>query len=395
MKKFKFLFSVLVMALAVGLFSQTACAEEVATVHEVDDITDTSGLSPDVYQVEAGKYTNSAKFHLDQAGYVYVAGSSNVCYEGWGALGTIEHFAVYTDANCKNLVKGDRSEAVWLDEFKVKKLCLEAGDYWVYFAKGNNDGDDYDVESTGEFALTVAVQYLDIAGSKNTTKAKAAKIAVDEDEAGFLSNTTRNAWFAFDVKSDNTVVNIGASLENAFEGEEKYIPDYTGVTVYNSKNKVIDAFSIDSNYNSTVASKVLTLKKGTYYIKVTGDSAYDGWGDMYTLDRGNMGKVNLHVTTISKVSVSSWKNNASKKAQVVYKNLDGAEGYEIQYSTDKSFSKGVKTKKVNDKTLKATFSKLTKNKTYYVRVRAWKYDVLEENKLYGNWSAVKKVKITK
>ena len=47
--------------------------------------------------------------------------------------------------------------------------------------------------------------------------------------------------------SHNTVVNIGASLENAFEGEEKYLPDYTGVTVYNSKNKVIDYFNIDIN----------------------------------------------------------------------------------------------------------------------------------------------------
>ncbi len=395
MKKLKILFSALAFVLAVGLFSQTAYAAETATVHEVEDITDTSGLEPDVYQVEAGEYTNSAYFHLDKAGYVTVTGYSNVCYAS-NNLGTIEHFAVYTDENCKNMVVGDKVVAIWENGTHTKKLCLEAGDYWVYFAKENSeDSADYDANSTGEFALTVAVQYLDLAGSKNTTKAKAAKVEVDEDVAGFLSNTTRTAWFAFDVKSDNTVVNIGASLENAFEGDDKYTPDYTGVTVYNSKNKVIDAFNIDSNYNSTVASKVLTLKKGTYYIKVTGDSAYDGWGDLYTLDNGVMGKVNLHITTVSKVSVSSWKNSASKKAQVTFKKLAGAEGYEIQYSTDKSFSKGVKTKKVNAKTVKATFSKLTKSKKYYVRVRAWKYDVLDENKLYGNWSAVKSVKIAK
>lgn len=395
MKQFKGLLAVLTIVLAVGMLTQTAYAAEDATVHEVDDITDVSGLEPDVYQVEAGEYSNSAYFHLDEPGYVAVIGSSDVC-SGSNNLGTIEQFAVYTDEDCRNMVVGDKVEAVWEYGTKTKKLCLEAGDYWVCFAKENSeDSAEWDAESTGEFALTVAVQYVDVVGSKNTTKAKAAEVDVDKDVAGFLSGTTRTAWFAFDVSSDNTVVNIAASLENAFEGDDKYELDYTGVTVYNSKNKVVDTFNLDKVYNNAVASKVLTLKKGTYYIKITGDNAYDDWGEMYTLEYNNMGKVNLHIITVGKVSVSSWKNSASKKAQVAFKKLAGAEGYEIQYSTDKSFSKGVKTKKTNAKTVKATFSKLTKNKTYYVRVRAWKYDALEEDKLYGTWSSVKKVKITK
>ena len=396
MKKFKLLLPILALILTIGFFTQTTYAAETIPVNEVDDISDISGIEPIVYQVEAGTYSNSVHFQLDKPGYVAISGSSNVCADGWGNLGTIEHFAVYTTESCKTIAVGDTVEPVWADEFKTKHLCLDAGDYWVYFAKENTENSaEYDTISTGEFSLSVAVQYLDVAGSKNTTKANAAKIAVDKSEAGFLSGTTRTAWFAFDIASNNTVVNIGASIENAFEGDEKYELDYTGVTVYNSKNKVIDAFNLECKYNSAIASKVLTLNKGTYYIKVTGDNAYDIWGDQYALDYKNMGKVNLYVTTVKKVTVSSWKNTASKKAQVVFKKLSDAMGYEIQYSTDKNFSKGVKTKKVNAKTLKVTFNKLAKNKTYYVRVRAWKYDALEENKLYGTWSTVKKVKITK
>lgn len=51
-----------------------------------------------------------------------------------------------------------------------------------------------------------------------------------------------------------------------------------------------------------------------------------------------------------------------KKAQVTYNKVSNAKGYEIQYSTDKKFKKGVKVKKANAKTTKVTLTKLTKGK---------------------------------
>ena len=50
--------------------------------------------------------------------------------------------------------------------------------------------------------------------------------------------------------------------------------------------------------------------------------------------------------------------------------------------------------KVKSNKEKAVVSKLKKGSTYYVRVRAWSYDVFDEV-VYGNWSAAKSVKITK
>ena len=66
----------------------------------------------------------------------------------------------------------------------------------------------------------------------------------------------------------------------------------------------------------------------------------------------------------------------------------------ISPGNGKDFSNNVSTVRVKANKAKATISKLKKGNTYYVRVRAWDYDAADE-KLYGNWSAVKSVKITK
>ena len=59
----------------------------------------------------------------------------------------------------------------------------------------------------------------------------------------------------------------------------------------------------------------------------------------------NMGVVNLKITTVKKTKISKLSNVKGKKAQVTYNKVSNAKGYEIQYSTDKKFKKGVKVKK--------------------------------------------------
>lgn len=65
---------------------------------------------------------------------------------------------------------------------------------------------------------------------------------------------------------------------------------------------------------------------------------------------------------------------------------------EIQYSTDKDFSKKVKTKKIKKGTVnkakaKSSLSKLKKGKTYYIRVR-----LIDKKGVGSNWSKTVKVK---
>lgn len=95
----------------------------------------------------------------------------------------------------------------------------------------------------------------------------------------------------------------------------------------------------------------------------------------------------------SKPVIKSVVNIKGKKLKVTLKQkVNKAKGYEISYTTDKKWKKSVKN--VTLKGTSKTITKLKKNKTYYVRVRAYKLDSAGE-KVYGSYSKVKKVKIQK
>ena len=92
-----------------------------------------------------------------------------------------------------------------------------------------------------------------------------------------------------------------------------------------------------------------------------------------------------------KVTVSSVKSSAKKKATVKWKKASGAAGYEVQYSTAKDFSKSVKTKGVSAGKTSVTLSKLKSKKDCYVRICSYK--TVGGMKVYSDYSKVKKVKV--
>ena len=97
--------------------------------------------------------------------------------------------------------------------------------------------------------------------------------------------------------------------------------------------------------------------------------------------------INPAKTTLKSVS------GASKSLKVsVNKKTTQVTGYEIQYSTSKSFTKSTtKTATVKSyKTTKSTIKSLGAKKTYYVRVRTYK--TVGKTKYYSGWSTVKSVK---
>lgn len=85
-------------------------------------------------------------------------------------------------------------------------------------------------------------------------------------------------------------------------------------------------------------------------------------------------------------------NTKGKNLVVRYSKVSGAKGYQITYATNSKFTKGKKV--VNTTKRTKTIQKLKKGKTYYVRVRAYKKDSTGR-KVYGKYSTVKKIKITK
>ena len=98
--------------------------------------------------------------------------------------------------------------------------------------------------------------------------------------------------------------------------------------------------------------------------------------------------------TSPKTNITSLKNPSGKKMQIKWKKKSSVTGYQIQYATDKKFTKNKKTVTVSGKnTTSRKITGLKKKKTYYVRIRTYKK--ISGKRYYSDWSSVKKIKITK
>jgi len=113
---------------------------------------------------------------------------------------------------------------------------------------------------------------------------------------------------------------------------------------------------------------------------------------------GNYSGTMKKTFTITPKKSSVTKLSAKKKAFVVkWKKVSTQiDGYQIQYSTNKNFTKK-KTKTVtvkNKKSTSKTIKKLKAKKTYYVRIRTYKTVSIDgkSKKIYSGWSKVKKIK---
>ena len=92
----------------------------------------------------------------------------------------------------------------------------------------------------------------------------------------------------------------------------------------------------------------------------------------------------------AKVTGVKVESKKAKTAVVTFKPVKTAESYEVVYSTDKNFKKGVKT--VSTESTKVTIKKLKKNQKVYVKVRAVKAD-LTDQMLFGSFSKTVSVKV--
>lgn len=395
MKRTCYLLAGMLMTLFVCLLPGKAFAAEAIKVTPVADITDVQTVSSTDFEVGTGPYSKVVQFTITKPSYVYVSAYSTVQNAYYDNLGNIRHFSVYSDANCSNLVNNDVDQEIYGDHKVSKYFCLDAGTYWVYFGKDSKD--NRIEESSGQVRLSVAAQSVNLTATKNGSRARAKAIPTDKTVTGFLSSSTRTSWFKFTV-AEGTAARVSASLENPM-GVSSFPLSTTGVTVYKSTNKLITYFNLtDQTYYQTAASSDMTLSAGTYYIAVTGNESYGGNGwDKDKLSKNknrNMGELNLRITVMKRPTLSKLANTKSKKVQVTFKPVAGAKGYEVQYSTDSKFRKGNKVVKVNGgKATKATISKLTKKKTYYVRVRAFRTE--DGKTLTSGWSTSKKIKVKK
>ena len=180
--------------------------------------------------------------------------------------------------------------------------------------------------------------------------------------------------------------------------------DYTG---YTSKNFTITkramaggtvsvASSVSftgSNITPSVTVKVAgrTLTNGTDYTVSYSNNKNVGTSNVYVYGKGNYsGSLNAKFDIVPAKQQIQKLETRYKGFYIDWAQKGSATGYDVEYATNSKFTGAKKTTITNNKTDKTTVSKLSANKTYYVRVRS--YTNVNGKVYYGAWSDVKSIK---
>ncbi len=184
-----------------------------------------------------------------------------------------------------------------------------------------------------------------------------------------------------------------SKVENKATGVKltwKKVSDATGYVVYRKnsgskswkKIKTVRGASKTTYTDSTVKSK-----HGTVYIyRIESYKSVNG----QTAKAVSKEKKILRLAAPTKLKIA---NQKGRKLSVTWKKQKKISGYQIQYSTGKTFAKGTKMTNIVKSSDKAIIKKLKKGKTYYVRIRS--YQKSGSKKTYSAWSSYTKVKIKK
>lgn len=192
----------------------------------------------------------------------------------------------------------------------------------------------------------------------------------DTEEVSVSDDSLSNNTISGDSVSDNAV------SDNTVSGDS--ISDNTLSEDSVSDNTI--------NRNTVEAGDDLTAEQTAVFSVQTAATAIENIGQTIAT------AFTKSVKKPAQVKKLTLTNPAKGKLRIRYQKVTGAEGYEIVYATNRSFTAS---KIVLDvKKTKADITELPQGKTYYVKVRAYKTD---ENgkKIYGKYSSKKKLTIQK
>jgi uncharacterized repeat protein (TIGR02543 family) len=249
---------------------------------------------------------------------------------------------------------------------------------------------------------TVPVQSVIISKNLTINKNKSATLTATVSPSNATNKTvtwsSNNTKVATVDKNGNVkAVSAGTATIKVLSSNGKY-STCTVTVPYTITYKLNGGTNNNSNpltYN--VTTQTITLKNPT-----RAGYTFSGWysdnqlnNKVTSIKKGSTKDVTLYAkwtkVSVSKIGTLTLTNVKGNNLKIAFKAISGSKGYEIQYSTDKNFKKSVKTMTTTKTTY--TLSKLTKNKTYYVRIRAYKLDSTNK-KIYGSY-VVKNIKITK
>lgn len=142
------------------------------------------------------------------------------------------------------------------------------------------------------------------------------------------------------------------------------------------------------NPTITLKDNTKTLKKGTDYTLSYGTNKATGKATVKITGKGNYtGSITKTFYIVPKSPTGLKVTSGKKNATIKYNQSVGASGYQIAYSTSKTTG----FKYVSSTSLSKVIGNLSSNKTYYIKVRAYK--TVNKVNYYGTFSGLKSIKV--
>ena len=364
--------------------AETTSAEEPGATNisfdTARDLTFNSSIAEDPSSSDSKRYY---KFSLSDASVLTVGVTRN------------DNFCnFYVTIYDKSRTAVYQSDGHWYDREFSETVYLTGGDYYL------------GVDSVNTYSMLVSCDslcesFVETQETNNNSANTASDISVGSQYKGVLACNDEKDYYKFTLADQSKLT---VNITNSAEDTMKY-------TIY-------DSF-LNSSYTNTIsenkkAEETVTLAAGTYYLAIEKKNSDANGSYNFTLSSVKCVELpkattkptqqnditSTTTTTTShtsvkekKVKVTSTKNKSSRAITVKWEKISGVTGYQVQFSTKKNFKKITASKYLSSSKSSMRCSGLKKKKTYYVRVRA--YIISNGTKMYGSWSAKKKVKIKK
>ncbi|WP_408069664.1 hypothetical protein [Butyrivibrio sp. JL13D10] len=249
---------------------------------------------------------------------------------------------------------------------------LSAGTYYVIVSKYLG----YDQEAENKYKFKLSFKGYGVSENTVDSYENPKGYEINTTVTDSLTSTDNEDWYKFNVsKESKYVLNLTAYSNTAVTYSRIYEAHIFNNDLTEKKLDISGADRTGEVY----------LNSGVYYLKIVGSNV------KYSFS--------IKGASIEKTKVTKVKSPKKKKAEVTFKAVDGVNGYQIEYSTDKNFKKNVKSKTFKiEKTQdagnnkrKITISKLKRHKRYYFRIRT--YVENNNSRFYSDWSKAKSAKI--
>ena len=247
--------------------------------------------------------------------------------------------------NAKNLIYDGKAKTPKITVTDSGKAMQSGKDYTVSYKNNTRAGTGIiTVTGTGNYGGSISTRFT-IGKASNTIKVSDINKTVSAKAQTVSSRVRVSGGAKLTYSSNNKSVKVSKTGKITISG------NFVGRAVITVKSSETSCYKVASKkFNVTVKPAVPSITKA----------------------------VNSTKSTIA----VSWKGSKT------------CSGYAVQYSTNKSFKRGVKTIYITkNSTMKATLTKLAKGKTYYIRAASYKKS--RNTKILSSWSKVKSVKIRK